>query len=122
MSINILRGLTSALSNVLNARPTAGAGRTAGGAQGNTIRDGFQAGRNAPMNLGGGAPQAAGFDGGAPDPQNYKMDSPDGAAAFQKDMAAYQQAMNNINLYFTTLTNVIKSQSDTAQATARNLR
>jgi hypothetical protein len=121
MSINILRGLTSALSNVLNARPTGGAARPTAGRT--AVRDGFQNGGAAPMNLAGGQPGgAANFAGGAPDPQNYKMDTPDGAAAFQKDMAAYQQAMNNINLYFTTLTNVLKSQSDTATATARNIR
>ncbi|MDX2014456.1 MAG: hypothetical protein SFW67_29935 [Myxococcaceae bacterium] len=121
MSINVLRNLTSALSNVLNARPTGGAARTPTAGR-TAARDGFQNGGAAPMNLAGGAPGGANFTGGAPDPQNYKMDTPDGAAAFQKDMAAYQQAMNNINLYFTTLTNVLKSQSDTATATARNIR
>jgi hypothetical protein len=120
MSINVLRNLTSALSNVLNARPTAGAARPAAGRT--AARDGFQNGAGAPMNLAGGPPGGGNFAGGAPDPTNYKMDTPDGAAAFQKDMAAYQQAMNNVNLYFTTLTNVLKSQSDTASATARNLR
>ncbi len=30
--------------------------------------------------------------------------------------------MNNISLYFTTLSNVVKAQSDTASATARNIR
>jgi hypothetical protein len=37
------------------------------------------------MNLAGGAPGGTIFAGGQPDPQHYKMDSPDGAAAFQKD-------------------------------------
>ena len=119
MSRTALRRLTNASSKVLNTSPTAGATQTA---TQSAPRDGFQNGAAAPMNLAGGAPGGTIFAGGQPDPQHYKMDSPDGAAAFQKDMAAYQQAMNNISLYFTTLSNVVKAQSDTASATARNIR
>ncbi|MDX2009507.1 MAG: hypothetical protein SFW67_04925 [Myxococcaceae bacterium] len=57
-----------------------------------------------------------------PNPDNYKMEDPKEAAQFQRDMAKYQQSMNNISLYWQTLSNVLKAQNDTAQAVGRNVR
>jgi hypothetical protein len=63
------------------------------------------------------------WDGGSmPNPDKYNMENPKEAAQFQRDMAKYQQAMNNISLYWQTLSNVLKSQNDTAQAIGRNVR
>lgn len=60
--------------------------------------------------------------GAPPDPRSYDMKDPNQAAQFQQQMMQYQQAMNNINMYFTMVSNVMKAQSDTATATARNIR
>ena len=63
------------------------------------------------------------WDGGSmPNPDYYNMENPKEAAQFQRDMAKYQQAMNNISLYWQTLSNVLKAQNDTAQAIGRNVR
>ncbi|MDX2011771.1 MAG: hypothetical protein SFW67_16380 [Myxococcaceae bacterium] len=57
-----------------------------------------------------------------PNPDRYNMENPKEAAQFQRDMAKYQQAMNNISLYWQTLSNVLKAQNDTAQSIGRNVR
>ncbi|MCA2981076.1 MAG: hypothetical protein INH41_01295 [Myxococcaceae bacterium] len=57
-----------------------------------------------------------------PNPLHYDMQNPASAAQFQRDMATYQQMMNNISLYWQTLSNVLKAQVDTAQVTSRNIR
>jgi hypothetical protein len=63
------------------------------------------------------------WDGGSmPNPENYNMENPKEAAQFQRDMSKYQQAMNNISLYWQTLSNVLKAQNDSAQAIGRNVR
>ncbi len=63
------------------------------------------------------------WDGTAmPNPDAYNMENPKEAAQFQRDMARYQQTMNNISLYWQTLSNVLKAQNDTAQAIGRNTR
>jgi hypothetical protein len=63
------------------------------------------------------------WDGGSmPNPEKYNMENPKEAAQFQRDMAKYQQTMNNISLYWQTLSTVLKSQNDTASAISRNIR
>ncbi|MCA2977108.1 MAG: hypothetical protein INH41_21535 [Myxococcaceae bacterium] len=59
---------------------------------------------------------------GMPDPRRFNMQDPQDAANFQRAMASYQQAMNNINLFFSTLSTVLKAQNDTAQSISRNIR
>ncbi|MDX2013809.1 MAG: hypothetical protein SFW67_26675 [Myxococcaceae bacterium] len=77
------------------------------------------------VNVGDTKPNSKGYkwDGGSmPNPDKYNMENPADAAAFQRDMAKYQQAMNNISLYWQTLSNVLKAQNDTAQSIGRNVR
>jgi hypothetical protein len=57
-----------------------------------------------------------------PNPEKYNMENPKEAAQFQRDMAKYQQSMNNISLYWQTLSTVLKSQNDVAQSISRNIR
>jgi hypothetical protein len=70
----------------------------------------------------GAAPSSLGWSGGAPDPAKYKMDTPEGAANFQKDNLKYQQAMNNIQMYYSTLSNQLSAMASLAKQIGQNVK
>jgi hypothetical protein len=86
------------------------------GVSGTSVTGGSGAG------LGQGAATSTWDGNSLPNPDNYNMENPTEAAQFQRDMAKYQQRMNNISLYWQTLSNVLKAQNDTAQVIGRNVR
>lgn len=58
----------------------------------------------------------------APDPANYDMKSVEGQAKFNKDMTEFQQALQNMQMYWQMISNMVKSQGDTQRSLVGNLR
>ncbi|MCA2980920.1 MAG: hypothetical protein INH41_10790 [Myxococcaceae bacterium] len=104
--------------------PTAVSGVPASGTSGTSATDATGWGiPTGDLNYGNHTDGKAKWDGrGMPDPRRFNMQDPQDAANFQRAMASYQQAMNNINLFFSTLSTVLKAQNDTASGISRNIR
>lgn len=58
----------------------------------------------------------------APDPASYDMKSVEGQAKFNKDMTEFQQALQNMQMYWQMISNMVKSQGDTQRSLVGNLR
>lgn len=63
-----------------------------------------------------------GWSGGPPSPQGRNMEDPNVAAQFQREMMAYQNAMNNMKLMMETLSNAFKTQNEISSTISRNIR
>ncbi|MBL8916478.1 MAG: hypothetical protein JNM17_37610 [Archangium sp.] len=63
-----------------------------------------------------------GWKGGPPSPEGRNMEDPAVAAQFQREMMAYQNAMNNMKLMMETLSKMFSSQIETAQGMVRNIK
>ncbi len=67
-------------------------------------------------------PSGAGSSDKAPNPENYDMESIKGQAAYNKDMLKFQQALQNMQNYFKSLSDVLAGQKDTMNKLSGNLR
>lgn len=120
-----LPGMPTRLPDIIANQPGGQTGSnvgaaTGGGSTGGTTGTGGSApSTNATQPAG---PSGSGAMDKAPNPENYDMESIKGQAQFNRDMTKFQQALQNMQMFWQQMSNMIKAQGDTQRSLVGNLR